>query len=109
MSLGGFAYGLAESIESAEARYQRKKEREEDRANKLLDQANARAYQEKLFSRRRRLDAEDNLMETVQGLKALGLDDTQIASIAPAGKYGLKLLKICILKHKSRVYIFRLW
>ena len=102
MSLGGFAYGLAESIESAEARYQRKKEREEDRANKLLDQANARAYQEKLFSRRRRLDAEDNLMETVQGLRSLGLDDTQIASIAPAGKYGFEIAKSMYTKAQEQ-------
>ena len=71
MSLGGFAYGLSQSIQKAEERYQDRIEREQARADRLAAQTAGFQFEEKMYKRRQDDAYKEKLSERYAGLQAL--------------------------------------
>ena len=97
MSLGGFAQGLATSLQKAEDRYQDKKAREEARAEARLARASAQAFSEKMYTRRQKDDYMKDVMSYQAELKAIFGTDKKgmqmVAAVMPMGKYGVEMAK----------------
>ena len=97
MSLGGFAQGLATAFQRAEDRYQDKKAREEARAEARLARASRQAFEEKMYTRRRRDEFQDELTKSQGELKALFGTDTRglqmVSAVLPMGAYGVEMAK----------------
>ena len=97
MSLGGFAQGLATSLQKAEDRYQDKKAREEARAEARLARASAQAFQEKMYTRRQKDDYMKDVMSYQAELKAIFGTDKEgmqmVAAVMPMGQYGVEMAK----------------
>ena len=97
MSLGGFAQGLATSLQRAEDRYQDKKAREEARAEARLARAANQAFQEKMYTRRQKDDYMKEVMGYQSELKAIFGTDKEglqmVAAVMPMGKYGVEMAK----------------
>jgi len=97
MSLGGFAQGLATSLQRAEDRYQDKKAREEARAEARLARAANQAFTEKMYTRRQKDDYMKEVMGYQSELKAIFGTDKEglqmVAAVMPMGKYGVEMAK----------------
>ena len=97
MSLGGFAQGLATSLQRAEDRYQDKKAREEARAEARLARAANQAFTEKMYTRRQKDDYMKDVMSYQSELKAIFGTDKEglqmVAAVMPMGKYGVEMAK----------------
>ena len=71
MSLGGFAYGLSQSIQKAEERYQDRIEREQARADRLAAQTAGFQFQEKMYKRRQEDAYKEKISERFAGLQSI--------------------------------------
>jgi len=97
MSLGGFSQGLSDSFQKAEDRFQDKKRREEARTEARLARSANQAFEEKLYTRRRKDDYMDDVMKYQGELKAIFGTDTKglqmVAAVLPMGSFSVEKAK----------------
>ena len=104
MSLGGFAYGLSQSIQKAEERYQDRIEREQARADRLAAQTAGFQFEEKMYKRRQDDAYKEKLSERYAGLQALfGSDERGQLLTTAFMPFDLESTRATVNDYKSKL------
>ena len=104
MSLGGFAYGLSQSIQKAEERYQDRIEREQARADRLAAQTAGFQFEEKMYKRRQEDAYKEKLSERYAGLQALfGSDERGQLLTTAFMPFDLESTRATVNDYKSKL------